>query len=141
MDTTRDPSISPDLFSEYTAQFFEVYTIPPFTNPEEAVGLVYIMDTLVDAITDTMKKQNLLYTPETILIFGSPLGEALRMIFSADWVFSERQDRWVLAFTLPNNDRVELNPFNKLEKRIENGMEDSINYWLQSSVKTFTQGL
>lgn len=139
MDTTRDPSISPDLFAEYATQFFETYMLPPFKNPEEAVGLVYIMDTLVDAITNTMKEKGLVYTPETILVFGSPLGEALRMIFSADWVFSERQDRWVLAFTLPNNDRVELNPFNKLEKRIENGMEDSITYWLQASAKTFSE--
>ncbi len=140
MDQTRNPELSPELFAERTAQFFDTYQLPPFTTVEEAVNFVMVMDTLVDAICESMKQLEMSYTPETILIFGSPLGEAMRMIFQAVWIFSPKQDRWVLTFETPSGDRMELNVFNKLEKRIDNGMEDSITYYLQGMTKILLEG-
>ncbi|MBP7741112.1 MAG: hypothetical protein KA104_00275 [Candidatus Pacebacteria bacterium] len=140
MDQTRNPELSPELFAQRTAQFFETYQLPPFTTVEEAVNFVMVMDTLVDAICDSMKQLEMSYTPETILIFGSPLGEAMRKIFQAVWIFSPAQDRWVLAFETPKGEMMELNVFNKLEKRIDNGMEDSITYFLQGTTKMLVDG-
>jgi hypothetical protein len=133
MDQSRDPNLNPAVFAERTAAFFSTYHLPPFTTGPDATSFVHIMDTIFDALTDQMKKTDSTYSAETIIIFGSPIGEAFCAIFMGSWHFSERQNRWVVQTRTVKGDPIEFNVFNKVEKRFVNGMEDSISHFLIGS--------
>ena len=140
MDQTRNPNITPDYFLEQAAECLVTFSLPPFTNPEEAVAFIETADILADALIERMQKDGSTYSEKTILLFGSPIGEAFRRLLGGEWKFSPKQNRWVIAVTLDDGAVAEFNVFNKFEKRLTNGMEDSILYFLQAAPKTLGWG-
>lgn len=100
-----------------------------FENKEQAGDFIETFDGAVDALVSEMKDMVTTYSDETILLFGSALGEAFRIVFDASWKYSDTQERWVVSRRTFKGDNVDFNVFNKIEKRIENGMDDSIGYY------------
>jgi hypothetical protein len=134
MNPTKNPETSPELFLDSAAEFFVRYGITQFayTDPETAVAFILNVDTLVDLFLGQLAEEQSSYSETLILELGSALGGACNMLFTGAWQYSVVQERWVVSFLLPNNDPVELNVFHKLEKRFENGDEDSITYLYNS---------
>lgn len=140
MDETRDRNLNPAFFAEKTRDFFAPMHVPNPTNAKQAEEFIDAMDVTVDALTDHLRDTGLTYSNTTILYFGSPLGEAFRILFNGIWRFSEKQERWVVECLAKNGDKVEINVFRKIEKRIENGTEDSISFYLEGIKNIMTAG-
>ena len=138
MDETRDPNLSSAFFAEKTRDFFAPMDVPNPANAQQAEEFINAIDVTVDALTNHLRETGLTFSDTTILYFGSPLGEALRILFNGAWRFSEKQERWVVECLAKNGGRVEMNVFRKIEKRIENGMEDSISFYLEGIKKIMT---
>lgn len=138
MEETRNPNHAPDYFLKKATEFFSNYGLPPFTKPEEALEFVQVADAMADALIARMREENLSYTDETILLFGSPVGEAFRRLLSGTWEFSPKQNRWVIVATTDKGERAEFNVFNKYEKRLAHGSEDSLYFYLQGAAKALT---
>ena len=135
MDETRDSNLDPAFFKEKTREFFAPMHV---TNPEDAKQaeeFINALDATADVLTAHLRETGLTYSDTTILYFGSPLGEAFRILFNGAWIFSQKQGRWVIKCLAQNGDEIEINVFRKIEKRIENGIEDSISFYLASIKK------
>lgn len=63
-----------------------------------------------------------------ILLFGSFLGEAIRQTLGGEWI--ENEQGWGIKIG-----DATLMVFNKIKKRLLNGMGDSISYYYQSMEK------
>lgn len=135
MDETRNPNLSPEFFAEKTKEFFATMNVPSPENAQQAQEFINALDGTINALTAHLRENGLTYSDNTILYFGSPLGEAFGILFNGSWKFSEKQGRWVVECRASNGDEVEINVFRKVEKRIENGMEDSISYYLEGIKK------
>ena len=129
LDQTKDESLKPDFFTEEAARFFAALNVPIFKSKEQAGDFIETFDATIDTLVSEMKDMATTYSDETILLFGSALGEALRIVFDASWEYSDAQNRWVISRKTLKGDKVEFNVFRKLKKRIENGMDDSIGYY------------
>lgn len=136
MNETRDPKQDPQFFSSTAQHFVDQLELPMFKTKEEANGFIRALDNTIDVLVAHMQENNMNYSDSTILNFGSVLGEAFRVVFGGQWKFSEGQNRWVIVTKTKDGSRAEINVFNKLQKRIENGMEDSITYYFQMLQKT-----
>ena len=129
MNPTQDPTNTSDFFRGKADAWFEIYGMPKFTDVQEAIGIRQSADSLVDIYQNQLRAEDVTYSEELVLQFGSVLGEALKKLFTGEWHYSAQQERWVVFATFPMGSEIELNIFNKLEKRFENGMEDSIEYF------------
>lgn len=132
MDETRNTSSTPQSFAKHAGTFFASFGIRPVATRSEALGFIQAVDQVVDIMQERLLKQGATFSEKAVLDLGSALGEAFRMAFGGTWRYSQAQDRWVIAGTSTKGDEVEFNVFNKLEKRIENGMEDSIQHYFES---------
>ncbi len=140
MDETRDKSKDANYFLDYAKRFFVTLKIPMFQEKESALGFVDSLDPTIDLLTDSLKESGYSYSIETILLLGSSLGEAFRLIFNGQWSFSEKQGRWIIAIQTKDGSSMEMNVFRKIENRIINGMEDSILYYYQSTKSLLEKG-
>jgi len=61
---------------------------------------------------------------QVIILFGSYLGEAIRLTLGGEW--AEREGQWFIKFG-----DADINVFNKVHKRLLNGEEDSLGYFYQ----------
>lgn len=137
-DITRDPKASPEVFVQAAHEFMSRTSVAMPKSAEEAYALVDAFDGLIDVLNDQMKSAGQTYTEKTILIFGGLLGEAFRLIFQGSWYFSVKQNRWVIR-VLVDQEEIEMNVFNKIEKRLTRGMEESIRYYFDGIVSMFLQ--
>lgn len=128
MDITHDPNAEAEYFTQRAKDWFSNNKVPEFTNTDEAIGMISAADRLVAIYIKQLEDAHSTYTSELITEFGSALGEAFKMLFLGEWKFSNTQNRWVVTFVSPAGSTYDINIFHKLEKRFENGMEDSIQY-------------
>jgi hypothetical protein len=137
MDRTRDPRAFSEFFTEQAENWFARNKTPEFTSTDEAIGMISAADGLVDIYLSQLAVDNSTYSDYLILEFGSAIGEAFKMLFLGEWQYSEPQGRWLIAFTSPQGSIYEINIFNKLQKRFDNGMEDSIQYFYDTFKKMY----
>ena len=137
-EITRNPEIEPTLFNKLAELLFNDLPagIEMFKTKDTAVGFVRAMDSVVESSTANDNK----ISQERFLQLGSAVGEAFIIIFGGKWKFSEQQMRWVVACSAKNGDIIDVNVFNKLRKRIENGEEDSISYFFDNN-KAIIEGV
>jgi hypothetical protein len=140
MEQTRDPNLTPEFFSNKALEFFTIFNSQPFTDWEGALEFIDAADVLADTIITAMQEGATAYTDDTLVIFGSPLGEAFKILFGGGWHYAEEQERWVIRTKTPERDRMDINVFNKFEKRLVNGMEDSISYYMRGMAKMLLEG-
>ena len=74
-----------------------------------------------------------------VQIFGAYLGEVLVRTLDGRW--AEKDGRWVVEISLPNGDTAQANVFYKVQKRFENGMEDSLGYYYAVMKKVHEEGM
>ena len=139
MDITQDPSINAVVFTQKAKEFFVNNKTPEFTSTVEAGAMISAADPLVDIYVQKLTAEGVTYSDQLILEFGSALGEAYKMLFLGEWNFSPSQERWVILFTSPKGSLYEVNIFNKLRKRFDNGMEDSIQYYFDMLKKMYLE--
>lgn len=131
MEETRNPNLDPQIFAQRSGNFFTSFGLPSFTSAEEASGFIEAIDQVVDILAQRLASENATFSDELVFDLGSALGEAFRTALNAtEWRYSPKQNRWVIAGRTTTDD-IEFNVFNKLEKRIANGMEDSIWQYYQ----------
>jgi len=135
MDETRNKNLNPVFFVEKAQELFRILNNSIFKDKNKAEEFIKSFDIIVDTLIAQMKESGTVYTKETILLFGSSLGEAFCIVFNGNWKYSEKQQRWIISCNTKDGDPAELNVFHKLEKRIENGMEDSISYYFDVNKK------
>ncbi|KKS96409.1 hypothetical protein A3B05_02795 [Candidatus Giovannonibacteria bacterium RIFCSPLOWO2_01_FULL_43_160] len=135
VDATRNHNKDGNYFSEKANGFLAALNIPMFVSKKDAVEFIESFDPTIDALVQSMEESGAAYSTETILLFGSTLGEAFRIVFGGQWHFSEKQERWVVVCKMKDGSDIEMNIFLKTEKRIVNGMEDSVTYYFQLTKK------
>ena len=135
MEETQDPNKGKDFFLGIAKSFLKLLNLPMITTKEDAEGLIAGFDPMVDELTKSMKETGNLYSSETILLLGSALGEAFILSFGGEWHYSEKQKRWVILAPMKDGTNAELNVFRKVLNRVENGMEDSISFYFESTKK------
>lgn len=128
MDNTKNPQTNSDVFITKAAEFFRVNSLPACVSSEETVGFITAVDELIDVFLRQFAEEHLAPSEEFVLQLGSALGTAFLMLFNGEWHFSPSQNRWVVRYPMPQGDMYEVNVFNKIEKRLKNGDEDSISY-------------
>lgn len=139
MPETRDPKTSEDLFTEKALEFFEINGIPEFTTPEEALTLIQSTDDIIEFFIQKFAEEQIPLSDELVLQLGSAVGTAFLVLFKGRWVFSEAQGRWVVEFATPKQSVMEVNVFHKIEKRFENGDEDSISFYFDGIKNLYLQ--
>src|SRR3989344_935545 len=112
LDSTMDPNGSPDLFTKKAEEFFTTLNLPLFTDVLQAEVFVRALDGMADTLIMSMQQNDTTYSPETVLLLGSSLGEAFRIVFGGRWLYSEKQGRWVIACKDGGGNPAELNVFN-----------------------------
>jgi len=139
MEATHDPATDSALFEAKSNEFFDSYGILRVSDAPTGVGFLSIVDELLEAFAKEIEGQGLFFTDDFVLKLGSAIGESYRHIFVGEWRYSSKQERWVVAFHSPNGSVYEINVFNKLIKRLENGMEDSIGYHYEMTKKMYLE--
>ena len=66
---------------------------------------------------------------QMVLLFGSFLGEAFRHLYGGRWVWDEQLKSWGVTFPLPPGKEDAAFVFAKVQKRFNNGMEDSLAFY------------
>jgi hypothetical protein len=135
MDPTRNPETDTHLFTDKAIELcMGAGGKGLFADVNEAAAFIRESDGIADAILTVLKDNGVPLTDGTILLLGSAVGEAIIALFSsvAHWEFSEKQKRWVVSILLEDGSIVEWNAFHKVEKRLHNGNEDSIQYWVRA---------
>lgn len=139
MPETRDPSTNDELFTEKAFEFFELNGIPEFTTPEEALTLIQSADDIIEFFIQKLGEEGIPVNDELILQLGSTVGTAFMVLFKGRWLFSEAQGRWVVEFVTPKGSNMEVNVFHKIEKRFQNGDEDSISFYFDGIKNLYLQ--
>jgi len=139
MQETQDPTTNVALFESKSYEFFDSYGFPHVVDAATGVGFLSFVDEMLDAFQKELEGQGLFFTEDVVLKLGSAIGESYRRIFTGQWQYSARQERWVVAFHSPNGSVYEINVFNKLIKRLENGAEDSIGYHFEMTKKMYLE--
>ncbi|MEX0917911.1 MAG: hypothetical protein WDZ93_02045 [Candidatus Paceibacterota bacterium] len=129
LDAIREPELEPASFRRIAEMLFDELTVDIFQNKEEARAYVESVDGIIDA---AQSDGNTLHT-ERIIQLAAALGEAFIILFEGEWKYDEEWERWVVACATNAGDPVHLNVFNKLEKRVANGDEDSISYYFEGT--------
>jgi hypothetical protein len=66
---------------------------------------------------------------QMIMIFGSYLGEAFRQLYNGSWTWDDHFKTWGVTFPLPKGSKDTALVFFKVQKRFNNGMEDSLSFF------------
>jgi hypothetical protein len=131
---TRNKKIDPSVFQSISTAFIkqtDIFGGTGFVGSLEEKRIPHIIDLALKDFPQLTEKLNDQTVDDIILNIGSFLGETLLKIYKtygASWKWSDNQERWVIGFKNKKDDYIELNVFYKIEKRIKNGMEDSIEY-------------
>ena len=106
LDQTIDRNLKSDFFTKEASRFFAALNISMFKSREQAGDFIETFDNAIDALVSEMKDMATAYSDETILLFGSALGEAFRIVFDASWKYSDTQERWVVSRKTLKGDNV-----------------------------------
>ena len=129
-----NPDLTPADFAAVTEEFFRLNNLADlqFHDGETALGFIYESDDMVELFVKSFAARNSEIPPLLIYHFASALGEAYRLIFNGSWVYKEKNERWVVEFTMPKGEIMAANVFYKVENRFLNGDEDSLVYMFES---------
>ena len=96
------------------------------------------LDDLIQNVLDVFEKDdNLTLSADhlngLVLLNGSFLGEAIRETLGGEW--EETKQSWAIKISNISVGNVSIRVFGKVQKRLLNGMEDSISYYYKSVKK------
>jgi len=136
VETTRNKTLNPEYFTEIFTDYFTSLGHEPFASTDDAIQYIYAVDNILNNAAETLDSID----ASSYVQIGCALGEAFIKVFDGVWFYSEKPQRWVVRFS-NGSDVIEQNVFNKLEKRIQNGMEDSITYSYEATCTILKDGL
>ncbi|MBL4644459.1 MAG: hypothetical protein JKX80_01175 [Candidatus Pacebacteria bacterium] len=144
MDETRNRNRNHLFFQAQAKKYLEPFGLELFKTRDEAIVFLDHCDDAIEILISNIEKSGSsrdLINSNTALPMASAIAEALRIVFDGRWIFSEAQNRWVVRIILENESIIDMNPFNKFEKRIQNGVEDAIDFYFKSMIRTIKEEL
>jgi hypothetical protein len=133
MDILETATTKSDLdathFHGFAELFFKKNNLEMFLTKEEANEILKDGDTIAKVLHKLDPKD----LPQNMLMMGSIFGEALILVLEGRWLYSNKQQRWVIECVNVEGEIMELNIFHKLKKYFLNGDEDSLNYYFELS--------
>ncbi len=139
MQPTLEYTTNPELFSAVALAFFADNDLTAYTDPSEALQFILAVDEIVELYTARLAADEMALPEELVVQLGSALGEAFIVVFGGVWEYVESIGRWQVGLVLPSNDSISINVFHKLEKRFENGDDDSISYLFEMIRKVYLE--
>lgn len=139
MQPTREPDINTEFFLAAAQAFFADNGLVAYTDPSEALQFILAVDEIVELYTARLAADEMALPDELVVQIGSALGEAFIMVFGGVWEYVASASRWQVGLVLPSNDSISINVFHKVEKRFENGEEDSISYLFEMIRKVYLE--
>jgi len=126
---TRDANLNPGDFKVLSEGFVEIMRteigVVSFDLSEEGLSL---LDPIIENIRESLlsDSQNFILN---VMRIGSFLGETFIKLYGGQWIFNQQFKRWGVEVGLKNYEKIFINVFHKIVKRIINGPEDSIDYY------------
>ncbi len=94
------------------------------------LDLRYDLESLMklDAMVDAIGKPK--HLDQMVMVLGSYLGETLRRVYGGRWVWDPQWRTWAVLLPKKGGGETGPFPFAKVQKRFQNGMEDSISFFV-----------
>ncbi len=126
--TTTNQTLEPKVFREFANIFFQLNNLSADFSVEASTAMLEVADQAADNLR--IYTDDELYT--RMITLGSIFGEALCVVKNGNWVFEPKDKRWMVIYETSNKTNIKANVFNKLKKYIENGDDDSLNYFFSA---------
>ena len=120
--TSHDPE-APKQFEKYAKNHIELAKTSFGFDLSYDLASIAKLDQMIDGIGKPK------YPEQMILLFGSFLGEAFRHLFDGRWVWNEQFKSWAIVFPSAKGKEEGAFVFAKVQKRFNNGMEDSLSFY------------
>lgn len=136
MDPTRDPKTDPHVFAKTYQDYLDSLTKGGI-NIDRPEDLILMIDGSINLLQPKNDQE------AGMMMFNSAcyVGGNMIKLFGGYWTWSKNQERWIVALKdKREGSDIEANVFHKMEKRIVNGMEESISYWYKMMKKMINEG-
>ena len=131
----RDKEQDEMFFRETAGGFLALLKVPIPKNKEEAKTFLTTYDEGVDELKNYTQESGKGYSSHTIVLFGSVLGEALRILWNGVWKFSDKKNRWVMMCSCEKGIQKEVDVFDLVEKSVLGEMKTTIYAYCMSLEK------
>jgi len=114
------------FFRETAGGFFALLKVPAPKDKKEAKAFLATYDDGVEELKSYIQESGKKYSLHTLVLFGSVLGEALRILLDGAWVFSNKKNRWVMRCSCEKGIQKEVDIFDLVEKSILGEMKTTL---------------
>ena len=85
----------------------------------------------LDKIAEKIDKSSEDNLEKAVLVYGAFLGEVIRQLYNGRWEWDDHYKTWGVTFALPGGKEDSAFVFAKVQKRLKNGMDDSVSFLVE----------